>query len=391
MNYDIVIVGGGMVGATLAYALRETTLRILLIDATPLAATDARQIAITYPNACFFKNCGLWSALSAHAEPIQQVHVSHRGFFEITRLTADELNIPALGYVIPAKVINSTLQEHLDQTKIEILRPAQLENFLQNNHEVTVSININGVTKTLQTKWLIAADGNHSTVRELLGIPTKKIDYEQTALVTITELQRPHQQIAYERFIDQGAIAMLPLSNNRCATIWTETCATINELLALDDKTFLARLQKKFGYRLGRFEKTHTRVSYPLQFIQATQQIHKNIVLIGNAAHALHPIAAQGFNLALYEIAALTEFFLQDEHTEEKLAVVFKPLKQQQNNSMRFSHSLSALFSKQNFLFNIMRRFGMISLNTNPLIKKYFANAITGRSQRLSKLLIPRE
>ena len=217
----------------------------------------------------------------------------------------------------------------------------------------------------LEAAIVIGADGTQSTVRKLLGISTEQIDYQQSALVTITELQRDHKNIAYERFQDTGAIAMLPLTGLRAATIWTARTEMISHLLELSDDAFLTELQKQFGYRLGRLIKTGKRAVYPLKSVRAHQQRQQNVLLLGNAAHTLHPIAAQGLNLALYEVNVLADHLIQKTGSLDNLPDYLG----QQNFSTRLSHQLVRLFSNEFFMLSAARSIGMMGLDIFPALK----------------------
>ena len=174
---------------------------------------------------------------------------------------------------------------------------------LKKGDKATLSITTPQGERTLTASYIIGADGTHSTVRRLLQISADTLDYQQSALVTMTQLKRPHHHIAYERFQKQGAIAMLPLSDEKTATIWTDSTENIAALMKLSEQEFIDQLQKQFGYRLGKLLQTGQRHHYPLHHLTAARTCQQRILLIGNAAHTLHPIAAQGFNLALAEIA----------------------------------------------------------------------------------------
>jgi 2-octaprenyl-6-methoxyphenol hydroxylase len=383
MHCHLAIIGGGMVGASLAVSLRQTNLQIALIDAAPLhSPEDSRLIALNHSSICFFESIGVWSELKAYAAPMEQIHVSHRGHFGITRIDCKELNVPALGYVVPAKYINAVLSTALaDMRNIKIIQPAKLQALEQTESGVILDITGDVATHTLTADRVIGADGSFSTVRELLGIDTEKVDYQQSALVTTTVLQREHNNVAYERFQAEGAIAMLPLVGKQAATIWTASNETIAKLLALTDAEYLQQLQTSFGYRLGRFLGIEKRAVYPLQMLRAKQQSKQSVLLVGNAAHTFHPIAAQGLNLALYEVASVTKFLQGAEHgkswpdfTRESLQGAF---------SKNLSHHLTWIFSSDYFMFNILRQVGMLSLDVLPGLKQRFAWQAMGKSRRL--------
>lgn len=389
MEYDLIIVGGGMVGATLALALQNTALRIALVDKASLTHNeDPRLIALNYSSFCLFNNLKIGSALLPFAAPIQQVHVSQQGHLGITRITAEEIQLAALGYVVPAKEINGVLYTALTAAKnIKLMHSASVTALTQNEKGVSLTVACAGTSYTLLAKGVIGADGSYSTIRELLSLPTEILDYHQSALVTITELHRPHKNIAYERFQRQGAIAMLPLIGQRVATIWTDKTEAISHLLQLSDEEFLTTLQKQFGYRLGRLMHIGKRAVFPLKMICAQQRLKNNVLLVGNAAHTLHPIAAQGLNLALFEVAQLAEFF----HASVSGTIALNHLPdyhRQHHFSKLLSHQLARVFSSDFFMVTIARSMGMIGLDIFSPAKRHFALQAIGRTGQIPHLLL---
>jgi 2-octaprenyl-6-methoxyphenol hydroxylase len=388
MKFDLIIVGGGMVGAALACALRESNLKIALIDAAPASFNDPRLIALNHSSCNLFQNLNLWSQLQPYAAAIHEVHASYRGHFGTTRITAAEMNLKTLGHVVPAKFINSVLYDALKN--IEVFRPATLKNLHQQKDVVTLDVEMNSEIKTLEGKLIIGADGTHSTVRKLLNIPTETVDYQQSAIVTHTQLQRSHRHIAYERFHETGAIAMLPLQENEVATIWSDSNENVSALMQLSDEAFLEKLQKQFGYRLGRLQKISKRFVFPLQMIKAQKQIQDRVILIGNAAHTLHPVAAQGLNLALHEVAALAECFaksLPDDFSQQNMLNDLT----QQHASIRLSHYLPRIFTSEFFLVAAARQLGMIGLDVCSFAKKRFAKQAMGQAGVVPNLVLSDE
>jgi 2-octaprenyl-6-methoxyphenol hydroxylase len=370
MRYDIIIIGGGMVGATLAYALADTHLKIALIDASPLTIQDdPRLIALNYRSVNLFQTLNLWPAMSPHAASIQQVHISNRGHFGVTRLNASDIDLPALGYVVPAKYITAAVNKPIPN--VTVLRPATLKKIFPTESEVTLEVQTSEKLLTLTATHIIAADGTHSSVREQLAIPTKTTDFHQSALVTITQIQRSHQNIAYERFHASGAIAMLPLPENRVATIWTDQHEIIQQLSALNDEAFLQTLQKHFGYRNGRLLAVDKRHTYPLTSITAEKTQFKNVILIGNAAHTLHPVAAQGLNLALAEITTLTEIIKENPATPN-WKIFLTTQQKRQTTSQQLSHDLPKFFASDFLPIQLSRQAGLISLDIFPNLKRRF-------------------
>jgi 2-octaprenyl-6-methoxyphenol hydroxylase len=389
MQYDILIIGGGMVGASLAYSLQHTNYKLALVDATPFNnEQDPRLIALNYSSYCLFNNLNLWHHLNEFAASIAQVHISERGHFGKVRLHASDLSLPALGYVVPAKHINTALnQAILTQKNLTIYRPATLTKISQSENQVELIISEKGQEKILESTIAIGADGSYSTVREQLDINVEETDYQQSALVTTTQLNRSHQHIAYERFLQPGAIAMLPLIGDHCATIWSGQTTTIQELSQLSEPDFLKKLQENIGYRLGRLKNISQRHVYPLKMIKAKQTIKGRVILVGNAAHTVHPIAAQGLNLALAEIARLAECISSQPLSQPNWQSYLDWQYQQQKLSLGLSHNLTNLFDAKFSLLTFARQFGMIGLDICTPAKRYFSLQALGRKNSLPKLL----
>lgn len=393
-HVDIIIVGGGLVGAGLALALEPSNLKIALVDARLPSANDPRLFAMNYSSCQFLTNLGLWSSLHAHAAAINQVHVSAKGRFGAVRLNKEETQLPFLGHVIPARYIEEAINNAINacaakNNNLTVFRPATVHAIEQDHEHAIVSLSLDQQTIKLTANVVIGADGTISTVREQAGIETKTVDYEQSALVTRTTLQRDHAHIAYERFNNHGAIAMLPLTNNECATIWSADNDYIHSLSTLSDADFLATLQQEFGYRLGRFQRISTRHYFPLKMVKAKNNWRNHVLLIGNAAHTLHPIAAQGFNLALYEVAVLCDYIFADKIvTAENLANALHNAAKQEAASMKVSHYLSELFLEKSTITSIATQVGMAGLDTILPLKKKFIERMTGRAGRVPRLLL---
>lgn len=399
MHFDIIIVGGGMVGAGLALALQDTSLSIALIDARLPQQNDPRLFALSASSCQFLQNVDIWSSCAKHAQAIKQVHVSKQGQFGLIQLKAEDIEATALGNVVPAKYIEQALNEKLVQLDhVTVLRPARLKKIMQTEALATLVVDMEGTEKHLTTPLVIGADGTESTVRSQLGIATEVIDHQQSAIVLRTMLQRPHQHIAYERFVSEGAIAMLPLEDHddafQCATIWSADNKTVQSLMALTDDAFLTRLQKTFGYRLGRLKAISTRYCYPLRTVKAKQLIEGCVLLLGNAAHTLHPIAAQGFNLALYEVALVAEKIKEELLAQRKPSIkalekIIAPMEKQQGISMTVSSRLPHVFANKGLLA-FLRPFAMLSLDLAVPIKRQFINRLMGKAGCVPSLLLGR-
>lgn len=387
MRYDVVIVGGGLVGTSLAIALRNSDLKVALIDARMPSQDDQRLFALNSTSCQFLKNIDSWPALLPHAAPIRRVHVSRKGHFGAVRLHSDEAQLAALGYVIPARFIEAALHAQVEAvSNVTLYRPAKLLSLLQDNTAVTLEVD-HGDQITIQASWVVGADGTASTVREQAGIPVQKDDRQQSALVTRIGLTRAHSGVAYERFTPDGAIAMLPLPGHECASIWSSRREHINELMALTDAEYLERLQETFGHRLGRLQSVAKRYSYPLHVMRAERSVSGRVILIGNAAHTLHPIAAQGFNLALYEVAVLVEELRAKTFSSEGFNA---RVKRQQDASIGVSQRLSHVFSGNQYWMQSVAQLGMIGLDMAFPLKTKLIKTLLGSIGRVPALLLGR-
>ncbi|WP_295404857.1 2-octaprenyl-6-methoxyphenyl hydroxylase [uncultured Thiocystis sp.] len=312
-EYDVAIIGGGLVGGSLACALASTKLKVALIEAVPTVAAqhpsyDERVIALSLGSQRIFEAMGLWPDMAPEAEPILQVHVSERGQCGIARLDHAEEGVAALGAVVPARAMGVAIRVALDHAdNLELLCPARLIAHRVRGDGMDLEIEMGGETRHLRTRLLVAADGGDSAIRERLGLKAREHAYGQDAIITTVTPDRPRTGVAFERFTDSGPLALLPMTGGRYSVVWTCREHETADLLALPDSEFLARLQDRFGYRLGRLTQAAPRRAYPLRLRLIRAPVQERLVLIGNAAHSLHPVAGQGFNLGLRDVAALAE------------------------------------------------------------------------------------
>ncbi len=381
-HYDLLIVGAGPVGSSLAQALANTTLNIGLVEAgTPFAAQstqnlDNRAIALSYGSYRIFKSIGLWPALAPHALPLQQVHVSDQGHFGKTRLSAKHLDVPALGYVIEAHILNQILAQSLQhRARLTLISPAKVHGLSASKQGFNVALATREGEKKVSTRLLVAADGQHSTIRQLQQIQQVEWDYGQSAIVTTARAQQDTQGTAYERFTTMGPLALLPMTDNRYGVVWTIDNAHLEALLALDETAFLKQLQHHFGHRVGRFLAVGSRQHYPLVLSQAKTQTQQNLVLLGNAAHTLHPIAGQGFNLGLRDAATLAHAIKSAPNLDDPtlLSNYAKARKRDQCATIAFTDGLIRLFSNDFLPLVTARNTGLLLLDGLPLAKQHFA------------------
>lgn len=396
-NYDILIVGGGLTGLSLAIALAHLPINIAIIEAKPPEAPtlskDNRALALSSISQRILSTQGLWTSISAQAMPIQKIHVSHRGHFGAVHFCAEQAKVDAFGYVVPASHLLNVLQQAVfAHQKITYLAPAHIQSLHadESGHHVDIKTQRNQFT--LNAKLIVAADGSNSLIRQLKNIEVITKNYHQSAIVGEVMLSRKHQNVAYERFMDGGALALLPLTEQTCVFIWTIPSAKLKEYLDLSDAAFLQQLQNCFGYRSGRFVSTHYRQTYPLQMLYAKQQVLPGIVLLGNAAHTLHPIAAQGFNLGLRDCAALADIISKACAVKANpgdiswLNQYVKWRTSDQALTMRFTDHITKLFSNRVFSITHLLDLGLFSLDMMPFIKNSFAKKSMGMIGKLPRL-----
>ena len=326
-EYDVVIVGGGLVGASLAVALAPTGLSLAVVEAVAAdsgaqPSFDERTVALTDNARRIYTGMGVWAEIAAHhAEPIHEIHISDRGRFGMTHLHRDSVGVEALGYVVPSRVIGQVLHRRMRQSEtVSLFCPATVGDLRQRanrrdghrdehrNNMISVFQNgHNGKALRLTAGLVVVADGGRSNLAGQSGVALRHSKYPQSAILSIVESDRDHHGRAYERFTDEGPLALLPHSDKRYALVWTTGPQQLAARMALSDAAFVDALQRAFGDRAGNFQSPTARKSYPLQRCRADNPVGRRTVVIGNAAHTVHPVAGQGFNLGLRDVAALAE------------------------------------------------------------------------------------
>jgi 2-octaprenyl-6-methoxyphenol hydroxylase len=313
LQCDVAIIGGGLAGSALAQALAPTPLRTILVEARDPATLqqpsfDDRATALANGSQRILTGLGVWDALRPDAQAIDSIHISERGRFGAARISAAAEGVPALGYLAENRLMGRALWSALSAApRFQCLAPATLVALHADAEAAVADIALGERRIRLRAKLLVAADGARSQVRDVLGIGASADDYAQCAVVLNGATEMPHTARAYERFTRDGPLAVLPLPQERVAVVWTLSRAAAQRVMQLDEPAFRSALQEAFGYRLGRFRRLGLRASYPLLRIRSASSVAARTVLIGSAAVHLHPVAGQGFNLALRDVAALAE------------------------------------------------------------------------------------
>lgn len=398
-DFDILIVGGGLVGASLACALHESSLMVGMIEAATPALADTpgfgdRTLALAYGARRIFEGMGVWRAIESRgAAPIKRIHISDRGRFGFTRLRAEDLGLPALGYVVSAPVLGKSLYEALKgRADIYVLAPAAVRSVAVEDDVAHVRVSAGDVEHELRARLVVAADGANSPIREAAGIAAQRIDYGQCAIVSAVVTERAHQGTAYERFTESGPLALLPAGSDYCAVVWTVATDKVKTVLAWDDETFRAQLQYRFGERLGRFVRVGQRQAHPLALTRVREHARRRLVIIGNAAHTVHPVAGQGFNLGLRDVAALAEILVQATRAagdpgDLVLLRRYADWRARDNKIIStFTHSLARIFSNDYWPVACARDAGLVAVDLMPPVKRALMRVTSGLAGRLPRL-----
>ena len=398
---DIAIIGAGMVGASLIHLLKPAIrlgTRVTLIERHALRwegdfasrppSFDGRATAIAYGSQQILHDMGVWSLMAERACRIEHIQVSDQGHPGLAYLHAEEQGVEALGYLLENSVIGQGLLAGLDHAGIDIRAPAQVSRVQMNEAGAMLTLD-NG--QVLQTKLLILADGARSNLATQLGIRHTTEEYGTQALVTQVRVEKPHRHWAYERFSQHGPIAFLPLNDDHFVVVWALPEAQIESVKKMPDEEFLTYLQAQVGFRIGALTAVGERASYPLALVRSTEQVRRSLVVLGNAAHSLHPVAGQGFNLSLRDAAMLAEYLnraIADGQSPGELAVLEAYQQQQKHdqfNTIQLSHWLPKIFGWQNKPAIVARNLALIGLSAWPTAKQLFTRHAMGLGHRAAQ------
>lgn len=394
-HYDLVIVGGGASGCALALLLAPLNWRILLVEAQSRqeggasADFDERAIALSCGSQQLLQRLGVWPSLSGSAAAIAHIHVSDRGNFGRSELHADEHQVSALGQVIPLRALNAGLYAAVGaRTATEVRAECKVESM--NVHDDGVELLLQSRSSEalehcrVRTRWLVAADGTQSGLRQQAGIPVDSADYGQTALVANVATDRAVSDWAYERFTGSGPIALLPLPSGSWSLVWSLDKLEAERIGRQSDAEFLSSLQAAFGWRIGRFVRVGTRNSFPLQRIRSAWRRQGRLLLMGNAAMQLHPIAGQGFNLALRDVADFAAACQANGQLDNAMLEAFLASRQIDSGSTTLiTDSLVKLFSNEFAPLATTRALALAALQLCPPARQMIAQlAMGGRYHR---------
>lgn len=388
LEVDVAIVGGGMVGASLAAALIGSGRRLVLIESAPFGTAaqpsfDERSTALGNVSRRIFEGLAVWDSIAPEAAAIRTIHVSEAGRFGFARLTAPEQGVEAFGYVVANRCIGAALWQRLRTAPdLTLQAPARVEDLAVTAGGVRFTVvNQSGTAVPVAARLLVAADGAHSQIRVAAGIGSEVVDYDQVAVVANISADRAHEGNAYERFTPAGPVAVLPRHDGGLAVIWACRPERAQALRALAEDAYLAELQSQFGWRAGRFVRAGPRTAYPLRLTRATASVATRTVLIGNAAQALHPVAGQGFNLGLRDAAMLAEVIAGtagDAGAAAALRQFVDWRARDRRGVVRFTDGLIRLFGDSRPGAALLRNLGLLMFDLTPPAKSALARVSAG-------------
>lgn len=376
-QFDVVIAGGAMAGMTLALAINKLSKKPLSIaviepfqvDHQAHPGFDSRSIALSYGSVSILKQFGLWEEIAKVATPIKHIHVSDRAHAGMTDITTQDVGFEALGYVVELADVGRIYhqQAQLD-LNIELIQSSVHQVFRSDSH---VQVTLTNET-VVEGKLLVAADGAISTCCQQVGLELTEHDFDQVAVIANVTTELDHQGQAFERFTESGPVALLPMSEGRMSLVWCLRPEKALEVMKYDDERFLAELQTVFGWRLGELKKVGQRASYPLILRYRQQNVSHRFAVVGNAAQTLHPIAGQGFNLGIRDVATLAENIANSAEDVGSYQVLkhFKQSRYQDRYAtIEMTSTLVHLFSNDYLATRIGRNVGLFVMDNLPVLK----------------------
>ncbi len=394
-DYDLAIVGGGIVGATLACALKDSGLRVVLIERSRQSAAVAigRAYVISLMSGRIFQGIGIWDKILPQITEFGQISLSDAEYPGVVQFYPPDLGTEKLGYAAEHRVLLTALQECLGNSpNVSWLCPAEVVNAEYKAEAVEIELSADGDRKVIRTRLLVAADGARSRIRETAGIRTQGWHYWQSCVVATIKTERPHNNIAYERFWPSGPMGVLPLPGNRCQVVWTAPHAEAKALKELDEKEFLAELEHRTGGELGHLELDGDRYLFPVQLMHSDRYTLPRLALIGDAAHCCHPVAGQGMNLGIRDAAAIAQI-LQTAHNSGEDIGDIRVLKRYERwrktenlTILGFTDFLDRMFSNNFLPVVAIRRLGLWMLRRIHPVKKYALQLMTGLRGRHPEL-----
>ncbi|MDJ0577696.1 MAG: FAD-dependent hydroxylase [Xenococcaceae cyanobacterium MO_234.B1] len=398
LECDVAIVGGGIVGATLASALKNSGLKITIIEAQPLEVAAARKQAYAFSllSSRIYQGIGVWDKIFPHVGKFKRIRLSDADFSQIVKFDKEDLNTDYLGYVAQHNVVLTALQEYIAGcSNINWLCPGSVSNVVYGDKFATVTVEVAGKQQQIKTKLVIGADGSRSYIRSLANITTRGWKYWQSCVAFTIKHTAPQNDIAFERFWSTGPMGVLPLPGNRCQIVWTNPHARAKTLKELDEAAFLQELQHYTGGLLGDLELVSDRVIFPVQLMQCDRYVKSRLALVGDAAHCCHPVGGQGLNLGIRDAATLAQLLIEAHSQGEDIGALqllkrYESWRKQENLAiLGFTDFLDRFFSNNWLPIVIVRRLGLwLMANVKPM-KMFALKLMTGLKGKTPKLAVP--
>ena len=398
--YDVAIIGGGLVGASLACALAPLGLKVALVEAVAFRAStqpsyDDRTLALSASSCKILQGLGLWPKLEQSATPIREIQVRELDRPGRVIMDPSELGLDRFGHVLEARVFGATMAETLPQLEnVDFLCPVSLTSFEQAEDDCLLEILTEDGTETIRARLVVGADGAESFVRESLGIESERYDYGQSAVICNVTPEEAHRGRAFELFTPSGPMAVMPHIEGRCGLIWCVPTDGVGQLMALSEPEFMRQANARFGRHLGRFLKMGKRSAYPLKLVRAKEDIRPRTVILGNAAHAIHPVGAQGFNLGLRDAATLAEVLADAMHRNpgsdpgemELLRRYSTWRRPDQEGTIAYSDGLARIYSNPAPVVSAARLAALLAHAFVPSLRKQMAVKAMGFRGRIPRL-----
>jgi 2-octaprenyl-6-methoxyphenol hydroxylase len=386
-DYDVAIAGGGIVGATLACALKNSGLSVVLIEAQPpsLAVERRQAYALSLLSGRILKGIGVWDKILPQITTYQQIRLSDADHPGIVQFHPSDLGMDDLGYVGEHRPLLQSLYEFLaDCPNVSWLCPAEVLHVEYQPSGVEIKVRVDGEIRQLRSRLIVAADGTRSHIRTAAGIGTHGWKYWQSCVTVRIKPEKSHNNTAFERFWPSGPMGVLPLPDNRCQVVWTAPHTEAQALKELDEKEFLALLEHRTGGLLGHLELDSDRLLFPVQLMQSDRYTQSRLALIGDAAHCCHPVGGQGMNLGIRDAAALAQV-LHDAHQRGEDIGDIRILKRYERWRktenlviLGFTDFLDRLFSNRWLPVVAVRRLGLWGLRTVQPLKVLALRLMTG-------------
>jgi 2-octaprenyl-6-methoxyphenol hydroxylase len=394
---DLAIVGGGVVGETLAAALKDVGLKILLIEAQPLEAAAAKRqaYALSVLSGRIFQGIGVWQAIFPQIGKYRHVRLSDADYGGVVKFQPSDLGTDFLGYVAEHNVVLKALQESIaESSNISWLCPAEVTAIARQKSSATISVKVGEQQRSIKTRLIIGADGARSRIRTLAGITTRGWKYWQSCVTFTIKHQATSNETAFERFFPTGPMGVLPLPGNRCQIVWTAPHQEAKALQALDKQEFTSKLEARTSGLLGQLELVSDRNLFPVQLMQSDRYTLSRLALVGDAAHCCHPVGGQGLNQGIRDAAALAQVLKeawdkQEDIGDARVLKRYESWRKRENLTiLGFTDALDRLFSNNWFPIVAVRRLGLLMLSYFPPLKIFALQLMTGLRGRSPKLAI---